>query len=164
MSKLIPLTQGQNALVDDDVYEWASQYKWCFMRVYRHYGYAARAGTNPKRTIYLHREIARPVDGLVIDHINGDTLDCRRENLRLCTTKQNFRNAHPHRTGKLSPFKGIAKVGKKWQASITVDGKGVYLKRHATQEQAARAYDRAALKYFGDFARTNFPREEYENV
>lgn len=161
----IPLTQGQKALVDPEDYAWLSQYKW-----YAHkttYGTYMAARTYRDETgklifLYMHRAIVAAPEGMVVDHINGDTLDNRRANLRICTRAENNRNMHRFRTRKRaaihSRFKGVYwdKKSKKWMAQIRVNKRNIYLGRYETEQEAAIAYDLAALHYFGDYARPNF--------
>jgi AP2 domain/HNH endonuclease len=89
------------------------------------------------------------------DHRNGNGLDCRRDNLRTATHKENSRNTRRPRTN-TSGYKGAYRYKKKWAAHISVDGRTLYLGYYATPEEAANAYDNAARKYFGEFANTNF--------
>jgi hypothetical protein len=92
----------------------------------------------------------------VVDHINGDTLDNRRANLRVCTKSENNRNRRKlHPT--TSRFKGVYKNTKPWIALIECNGKQFVLGRFASEEEAALAYDKAAKEHFGSFARLNFP-------
>ena len=95
-------------------------------------------------------------DGMEVDHINGNTLDCRRENLRIVTSRQNTMNIHIIR-GK-SCYKGVFwnKDIEKWYSRIGVNYKLINLGYFASEIEAAKAYDRAALKHFGEFARLNF--------
>jgi len=90
-----------------------------------------------------------------VDHINGDSLDCRKCNLRRCSISQNNANSAVQRRAKTSRFKGVSRSGStsKWKAKIQNRHLGWY----ASEESAALAYDRAALQYFGEFARLNFP-------
>jgi hypothetical protein len=97
--------------------------------------------------------------GQLVDHINGNGLDCRRENLRLCTAKENAHNRKPWAKAKISKFKGVTRYHPRrpgWDAQICSDGKVLYLGHFATEEEAARAYDSAARDAFGDFALLNF--------
>jgi len=96
------------------------------------------------------------VPGLEVDHINGNTLDCRRLNLRLCTHKQNLAN-QKKQSGRSSQFKGVSfsKSRGKWEAYIKTDGKKKHLGRFDTEEAAAYAYDLEAFRLFGWFAKLN---------
>jgi len=148
--KKIPLTQGKCALIDDDDYAEIAQYKWCYSSV----GYALRRTRKSElgggKNLYLHRQLMRPEKGKQVDHINGDTLDNRRSNLRVCTSKENSRNWI-----KKGP-RGITFSKGKWVAQITVDYKNHNLGRFKDKEDAMRAYDVAAKLYFGEFAQLNF--------
>lgn len=158
--KRIPLTRGAFALVDDEDYGWLSQMNWhCTER-----GYAARRVASPTmraRTQKMHRLIMG-LDGgnpsLQVDHINGNKLDNRRENLRVCTHAEN--NQNRGQRGGRSRYKGIVFFHKEqdWGARIRKNGKRIYLGRFKTEEDAARAYDMAARKHHGAFAYVNFPR------
>lgn len=104
----------------------------------------------------LHRFILNAADGTIVDHINGDPLDNRKQNLRFVTAQQNAMNSRVSASAtKTSEFKGVSRSGEKWSASITKGGKSRYLGTFETQELAAAAYDAAALALFGEYARTN---------
>jgi len=158
----IPLTQGKVAIVDDEDFEELSKYKWHASRG-RHTFYAIRTlGKHPHmQTIHMHREILKPPLLLLCDHINHDGLDNRRCNLRICTYSQNLWNQRLQ--GGTSVYKGVYfdKRRNKWQAYITPKPKGErqHLGRFAKEIDAALAYDNAAAKFFGEFARLNFPEE-----
>ena len=111
-------------------------------------------------TILLHREIMNASPGEQVDHINHDTLDNRRCNLRLCSNQENKRNALPQ--GGMSRFKGVSwhKRHAQWYAHIGLNGKIHYLGHFPDEESAARAYDEAAAEAFGEFACLNFQMEE----
>ena len=157
--KTISLTQGKIALVDDADYTYLNQYKWYAANANCTY-YAVRMSRDlrPKRQpIYMHRVILNAPDSLDIDHLNGDGLDNRRSNIRLCTRSQNIRHKRIRSDSK-SRFKGVnLRKGKKnpYVAYIQLNGKKAHLSCHQTAEAAARVYDEAALKYHGDFALTN---------
>lgn len=112
------------------------------------------------RTAYLHREIMKPGPDQEVDHINHDGLDCRRENMRLCTRKGNAANTCKRRATCTSKFKGVywhARAGK-WQAYLNrTAAPAKYLGLHKDEADAARAYDRAAREEYGEFAQLNFP-------
>jgi len=100
-----------------------------------------------------------PPKGVVVDHINGDSLDCRRANMRICTNVENVRNSRK-RSDNTSGYKGVSidketRLKKRWRAYINYKGKRMCLGRHMTKEDAAKAYNVAAKKYFGEFARLN---------
>ena len=154
--KEIPLTRGKIALVDDEDYEAVARYHWCFSC-----GYAKRQATlAPKKTamVYMHRLLVGAVKGQEVDHINMNKLDNRRANLRLCTPSQNKANQN-RRIDNRSGFKGVClrKRKMKWEAQIAVGGHNMHLGYFADRIDAARAYDAAAMRHFGEFARLNFP-------
>lgn len=107
----------------------------------------------------MHREIAMPDPALQVDHVNGDTLDNRRENLRCATKDQNQQNRR--KTGRASSqWKGVWRhhQNETWCAEIKVNKEKIGLGSFKSEEAAARAYDAAARRWFGEFARLNFPR------
>ncbi len=168
MSRTIPLTRGYVAIVDDEDYEWLSQFSW---RVWigPNNKYAVRseytrgAGRGSKIGYFrMHREILglSGDDASEVDHVNGDGLDNRRANLRVCSRSQNMTNVRKA-PGKSSRYKGVSwhKGIGKWTAQIQVGGKLRYLGAFVSEEDAARAYDEAAVGAWGERARPNFPRE-----
>lgn len=152
--KTILAKRGQNILVDDEDYEWLSQFSWwCHTTSGRYTRPARYAGG---KIVFLVHDLMRPQPGMVVDHINGDPWDNRRLNLRVCSHKQNLQNRRT-KIGKEIPFKGVTRKRRRFQASITADGIEHYLGLYLTAEEAARAYDDAALRLHGEFARMNFP-------
>jgi len=110
-----------------------------------------------KKAIRLHRFIMGNPTGKVVDHINCNTLDNRRENLRICTSQENSRNVHKYKNN-TSGYKGVTydkSHTKKWLASITVNKKVLNLGRFNTPEEAHNAYCIASKKYHGEYGRVN---------
>lgn len=108
-----------------------------------------------RRTVWLHRFIIGAPPKTFVDHINGDTLDCRRSNLRLATNAQNQANARK-RIDNTTGFKGVAfcKKGNLFRAVLRVNGRKTHLGSYKTAEEAHSAYQAAALAAHGEFART----------
>ena len=151
--KEISLTQGKVALVDDDGYEWLNQWKWCFSK-----GYAIRekqlAG-GISVTIFMHRQILglSKKDVFESDHVNGDSLNNRRCNLRACTRSENNQNRNINK-GNVSGFKGVRWRSdvNKWQSRIGSNGKQKHLGYFTSPEIAHEAYCKAAIELHGEFA------------
>lgn len=145
--KLIPLTQGKFAIVDTDNYKWLSKYKWC-ARKGRNTWYAAR-GTEingRKRTIRMHREILDVPKDRLTDHKNGNGLDNREYNLRICTAAENQWNQR-------KKYKGIywSISSHKWVARIRHNGKRIQLGMFITKTEATAAYKKAIKELRGSF-------------
>lgn len=156
----ILLSQGLVALVDEED-AWATEFKWSADRDSRTV-YAVRSvwdGARSRR-VALHREILKAPPGAMVDHVNGNGLDCRRANLRLASRDQNNKNVRK-RHSNTSGYKGVSwhAQDRLWRARIAVNKRNVSLGTYRTVEEAARAYDAAARRYHGEFARTNFEAE-----
>ena len=137
--KRIKLTKNRIAVIDDEDYERLNKYKWYYDK-----GYAKRnirIGT--KRTFrYMHWDvIGKPKSGLEIDHINGDGLDNRRENLKACTHRMNMMNRRKNDNNK-SGYKGVCwhKTSQKWMAQTMVYGRRIYLGVFSNNLDAVKAY------------------------
>lgn len=163
--KEIPLTQGQVALVDDEDYEELSKYKWQ-VRATRRAGvfYAVRTVTRKGRSaqsIYMHRQIMGATKGQDVDHRNGNGLDNRRENMRLCSRAQNIQNKRKI-VACSSQYKGVSFYRRRrcWEAYInrpneSGNGKRERLGYFKAELDAAKAYNSAAREMFGEFALLN---------
>lgn len=172
--KTIKLTMGLHAVVDDEDYENVSKYNWCASLTSNGGAYAVRGVWNPatKKTqiVALHRWLLGAGAGQVGDHINGDTLDNRRSNLRICTNAENIRKMRKPSKG-VHLMKSRAAKAKPWQAYIGARG-SVTPRRHlgyfASKEEAQEAYNRAASKAFGDFFAPPQPKsaawERYKEI
>jgi hypothetical protein len=146
----LPLGRGLVTLIDAGDALAVASWAWAALRRPRGRGwYAVRweRAARRRRTIYLHRQLLEAPPGSYVDHINGDTLDNRRANLRLCTASLNAVNktARSPRTG----FRGVYRDRRAYRAQITVNGRIRSLGQFDTPEAAAAA--------FGEFARLNFP-------
>ena len=155
--KRITLSKGKFALVDDEDFEYLNGQQWYAARSGNKY-YALRRDKNKAlgfQTSRMHREIMSPEGRFVVDHINGNTLDNRKENLRVCTSSENKMNRRVCRSA--SGFKCVHwhKTRKRWQAYIRINKKRKCLGFFREKESAAIAYDKAAVKYYGEFAATN---------
>lgn len=157
----IQLSQGKVALVDDEDYEELSKYKWYAYKTPRVY-YVRRSetvGRKRQKTILMHRELMKPSKGMYVDHINSDGLDNRRCNLRVCTRQEN--NCNTRKSKGTSKYKGVSRQPRcaTWKCQIAKNRVKINVGCFYNEEDAARAYDRAATEYFGQFARLNFPSD-----
>ena len=153
--KAIPLTQGLFALVDNSDYTFLMRWNWCASKHDNKF-YAIRSqGSVKNKTrqyVYMHRVIAGAAKGQKVDHWDRCTLNNQRENLRLCSFRQNSANKNRQSNNK-SGLKGVwwDKEKRKWTSQVLHK----FLGRFDTAEEAARAYDLNAKRTFGDFAATN---------
>lgn len=153
----VPLTQGKFAIIDAEDWPLVGQFKWYARRDGPRW-YAQR-GDN-RSSVHLHRFILDAPDELSVDHINGDGLDNRRENLRLATQSQNHANTPARKDNRLG-LKGVSRrSARSYAAEVARGGQRYYLGRFRTAEAAARAYDAKARELFGPFAHCNFPEQE----
>jgi hypothetical protein len=157
----IYLGEGEWTILDAEDYYRLSDFKW---GIYASKGKCyvvcnIKIGPMQTRTVRLHREIMNAPDGLLVDHRNGSTFDNRRENLRLATRTQNNCNRRKTKSKTSSRFIGVSfnKQRQRWNVYIRHNGKKLWLGRFNNEENAAKAYDNAAVKYHKEFARLNFP-------
>jgi hypothetical protein len=160
--KIIPLTNNEFTIVDDENFDRFSKYKWHLdKRGRRLYAKRDIVIEEKRTTIYMHQEIIIVPNGLEIDHKNSNGLDNRKENLRICNRTQNNGNRRK-RLNCSSKYKGVSwnNGKKKWQSAITVYGKTMYLGRFNDEIKAAEVYDDKAIEIFGEFSRLNFPERK----
>lgn len=153
---------GYKVLIDDEDYEKLTSYTWYINRNAERlknkiYYECKIKDITGRHTIRLHRVIMnlKTGDGFVVDHINGNTLDNRKANLRICTNKENVRNQKKS-IKNTSGYKGVTfnKRDRKYQAYIRVDGRRKGLGYYYTAKEAHAAYCEASKKYHGEFGRT----------
>lgn len=150
--KYIELTQGKRALVDNADFEYLNQWKWYYSGRLRGTSYAVRRG--PEQTkIYMHKLIVNK-PGFYTDHIDGNGLNNQRSNLRYATNQQNQANTSKQINNKTG-YKGVYASRNKWRARLHILRKGIDGGTYDTKEEAAIAYNRLAIKHFGEFARLN---------
>lgn len=151
--KEIPLTQGYFTIIDNEDYERVMQHKWCVkISLNTQYAVWHHRINGRKVTVRLHRFILGDIPKMKeIDHINGDGLDNRKNNLRVVTHQQNAFNMGKN-------VKGVYwdRTRNKWRAYIGINGKDILLGRFYNLQDAIEAREKAACKYFGEFdARKN---------
>lgn len=157
----LPLTTGGFALIDAADKPLIDSWRWTWRRESRGYALSRQSiGGGKQKPVRLHRLILGFPTGM-IDHANGNKLDNRRCNLRLCSDSQNQANRDP--LPHSSKFKGVTvrKSTGHFEAQIWCNYKRIWLGTFSDECEAALAYDAKAIELFGDFARTNFPREQY---
>lgn len=152
--------EGKFAIVDDEDYARVSQYDWYFAKdgyVFRLEYIRLEDGRYRQHRVWLHRFVLVAPLSVLVDHKNRDKLDNTRLNLREANRSQNAANSPP-RAG-TSAYKGVSWVKSRsvWKASIGVNGHYSTLGQFDNEIDAALAYDQAALRVWGEFARVNFP-------
>jgi hypothetical protein len=160
MAKEIKLTQGKVAIVDDADFEYLNQWKWCARKDSKNGKFYAIRSTyidGKCKTLLMHRVIVNNNDSKMhTDHCNGFTLDNRKINLRICTNSQNQMNKKTQINNK-SGHKGVYfyKIANKWRSVIKINKVVYHLGYFLNKIDAAKAYNEAAIKYFGQFANLN---------
>jgi hypothetical protein len=154
---IIVISKGLHTAVDDDVLDLFSTLKWQAMydsHTKKYYARCHQRIDGKDKTVLIHRIIMGAKKGEIVDHINGNTLDNRRQNLRICTNAENCRNKKIHSDNQ-NGFKGIRKHKNFWQAKVTKDYKDYYAGSFKTPLEAAIAYNKKAKELFGEFAKLN---------
>lgn len=159
-------------LIDDEDYDKIKDFKW-YVGVNKKYRYYVGCGFNfgekgkrKQKTIQLHRFIIDCPEGMVVDHVNHNTLDNRKSNLRICSQSENCKNNQKSKINK-SGFKGVkisikkhkGKIYSYWVAAIGYNYKNINLGSFKNKKDAAMAYNQAAIKYHGEFASLNIIEE-----
>lgn len=146
--RYLPLKGGRIAIVDADDYERFGQFNYGV----NNRGYVSRCLPSGKRVL-LHREVVNAPRNMAVDHINGDTLDNRKHNLRVCTHTQNSWN-HGLSKANTSGVSGVYyfKAGATWRAQISVNRVRIYLGKFKSKGAAIRAREAAVSKYHGEYA------------
>ncbi len=155
--KRIKLTQGYSCIVDDEDYEFLSQWKWHVL-IGKPHVYAMRNSEpvdGKRHHILMHRVLNKTPKGRDTDHVNGNTLDNRKANLRNATRRQNMHNRKPNAKG-TSKYKGVSwhKQHRKWIVHIQVNKVGHHIGLFHDEKEAALAYEARAKKEFGKFFRS----------
>lgn len=159
--KEIQLNKEKVAFVDDEDFERLNEFKWiAWKRPNQEKWYALKDSRREKYETSADRKMEHHIIdvpcGLMVDHKNGNGLDNRKENLRIATYQENAFNRKKASSKTTSRFKGVTRKGNKWQASIGVDRKTIYLGRYDNEESAAAAYDKKATELHGQYASLNF--------
>ena len=156
--KQISLTKGQFTIVDNEDFERLNQYKWfCSNRGYVCRNKKLGYGKFNRKTEWMHRLIINTPENMYTDHINGNKLDNRKSNLRICIKSENNRNVNK-RKNNTSGYKGVFfnKVWKTWFVKLTIGKKYITGgKTYKNPKEAAIRYNKLAKKYYGEFASLN---------
>ena len=159
--KEIMLSHNLSALVDDEDYEGLSKFKWHLgtKRCGNQYAIRRIYVNGKKSTTTMHQDILKTPKGMCTDHINGNGLDIRKCNIRICSPRENCMNRKPQ--GGTSKYKGVSlhSKGGKWKCRIKTKGKIYNLGHYDSEKEAARKYNEVASMMFGQFARLNMIEE-----
>lgn len=162
----IDLGKGHVAIIDDEDADLVVGFKWYPMKTQEGKVYAAGWKHMPpgRFFVHLHRLIANAQPGEIVDHVDRNPLNCRRNNLRRATRQQNVHNTGPRQNSRTSAYKGVFRCthNGRFRAAITLNRKRIYLGYFDDEVDAARAYNAKALELFGSFAYLNPIPEKIE--
>lgn len=160
---VVPLTKGHFAIVDAEDASLVAERKWQASSGNGRKVYAV-SGNYPSKHVRMHRVVTSAPDGLMVDHINGATLDNRKRNLRVCTQAENARNRPRIDPRNTSGYRGVTwdKGRERWVAQVSIDRSRIQVGRYLDPVEAAVARDIAAMDLAGEFTNLNFP--ELANV
>lgn len=143
---------------DEKSFKLYQKYNWWLKDQNNKYSYLCRDCVTTGKKFRFHRELLNLTDkNLVCDHINGDGLDNRLDNLRICTQKENIRNKNKTKNQTSSKYKGVSfnKLNNNWRVRMEKDGSQVEIGSFKTEKEAAEAYNKAAIKMYGEYAKVN---------
>lgn len=161
---ILKTSSGTDIILDHEDIAVASEFRWhdWTNRKYNGHSWKCPAASvlinGKKRVLLLHRLLLGATfgDGKIIDHINGNTFDARKQNLRFCSHGQNISNQrNKTKNYKTSRFHGVFRSGGKWRAQIRANKIKIHLGMFINEEDAARAYNSASMKFHGEFASMN---------
>jgi hypothetical protein len=150
-----------NYIIDDEDCDKIKDYTWQVRKNHNYNVFYIGSKIKQKNNIYKNIELSRLITGAkcteLVDHKNGDTLDNTKSNLRVCSRAENNRNSNKRKDGNTSNYKGVCWKARnnKFVSQINFNNKKIHLGYFETEDQAAIAYNMAAIKYFGEFARPN---------
>jgi hypothetical protein len=161
--RFIKLDKGCTAIVDEVDYDRVRKWKWRVhpngWGMYAYRRFVTPDGKHHRR--FLHHEVMgfKPPKGLVVDHADGNPLNCSRSNLRLCTHAQNDVNKPANRTQKSSKYKGVSHIrnllSRPWRVRISYENKKYFLGHFADEYSAMKMYNVWAYRLYGKFAYLN---------
>lgn len=158
--KEIQLSRGLVSLIDDQDHDLVRQYSWYASKDGNTWYARTNISIEPqkRRTLRMHILILNPPHGFVCDHVDGNGLNNCRSNLRIATQSQNIANSRLTQN-KTSKYRGVYwhKRDRRWCSKIRFHGKDFHIGHFDSEIDAAMAYDKGAIKFFGEFAKTNFP-------
>lgn len=158
--KRIKLTQNKFALVDDEDYKRLDQYSWYCVKVRERHQYAYT--TIKGKAIHMASMIMKPSNKYQVIHLDKNGLNNQKYNLKIASITQRNRSRVKQESESSSRYKGVSydKSTGKWRSRILINYKTIYLGRYNNELEAAQAYDKAALKYFGEFAQLNLIHDQ----